>query len=585
MTSTPRLLVHERTSIAHLSRFLGAIDNDNAELHAKTLRNGQKVLYVSKKSQGTGLKAKLAAKTFQQRKRTAKALIEQILREHLPPAQHDAASRLLVGDLKQTLEKPLEALVARRGFEAIGLDLAGTKAGTAFSAAIDRRLPDDRLSPTALKWRRAMDGVTQACEGFSAAQNADRGVDELLDFARDVHQVARRVADFFELVAPPMFTKDEALRESAEVLSRAMNADHQKLEYWAKLFANESFVQQWPAAQRDAARELGKQLTALYELTSDRQGSYRAAVDLAGLAHNAPAEFRNHLRQFSPASTLANLPQGATLDEHGNLGGSQVIRVVPDFSRYPELLIQAREFTGRPIEGMLQTAKSASMKKSVTIDGIAVNKQAVADFYRMNVDIRQPRDAVFRSADLPSGAGPEHQQVRNSAVALAVHRFANEDVPTTLVLSSVFNQTTISPLFHCLTDAWQGSIPLKMITAMNATSFNGPLKLRKADGTEEEITPAGMGACKWTFSHVVSADGRLDYKISIDWPTYAVPQDKGQESLRLAPDTVIGIHWKADFIVDGDEAREGRLKLSIPDGIVASFSGQIEPGRVAHEQA
>ncbi|VTU28258.1 hypothetical protein H6CHR_02952 [Variovorax sp. PBL-H6] len=113
-----------------------------------------------------------------------------------------------------------------------------------------------------------------------------------------------------------------------------------------------------------------------------------------------------------------------------------------------------------------------------------------------------------------------------------------------------------------------------MITSTNAATFDGPLMLQKRDGTYEKISTKGMGACKWKLSHVISENGKTDYKISIDWQTYAVANDV-QDWLSLPENNVIGIHWKADFIVDGDEARKGVLKLSIPDGIETTFSGRL----------
>ena len=79
-----------------------------------------------------------------------------------------------------------------------------------------------------------------------------------------------------------------------------------------------------------------------------------------------------------------------------------------------------------------------------------------------------------------------------------------------------------------------------------------------------------MGACKWELSHENN-----NFKISIDWQTYAVANE-GQDWLPLAKNHVIGIHWKADFIIDGDAAREHRLELSIPNGITAEFSGRLD---------
>jgi hypothetical protein len=77
-----------------------------------------------------------------------------------------------------------------------------------------------------------------------------------------------------------------------------------------------------------------------------------------------------------------------------------------------------------------------------------------------------------------------------------------------------------------------------------------------------------LGAAKWKLSKQGA-----DFKISIDLQMYA--ESTSPKDLPLHENGVIGVRFKFDLIVDGDEAAKGKLDLSIPDGIEATFSGRL----------
>lgn len=480
--------------------------------------------------------------------------------------------------LSEQMELHQQAL-AEEYFKGVELDFENGKARTPFSAQ------NEKASPLAKGLRTAMKGIRNAAHmlsgpdqkklqkctqtfiennvqncPFDATYEYGQIVDFSLNFDRNTNKLLKEIFDG---------SQDDKKSKNA---TKALSDNFKKLKFCMDLFTNKEFIESCPEKKRTGIIELGEQLSTLHELLNRPEGFYTSVRALTGLAINSPADFRSYLNKFKSNFIYANLPDGAIVGENANLSGSQTLRTVPDFTKYPELTTQARSYAGSPIAEMLEREKTKSLiSGNAQIGPITVHKQAIPDFWRFNYEIPTEPGTVFRSDDMP--AGNDQQAQRNISVAYAVKAFAGGDANATTVLSSVLNQTTLGPLFHCLADPGGESVPFRMITSSNAKTFDGPLILQKSDGTSEKISAKGMGACKWKLSHV-SDNGSTDYKISIDWQTYAVAHEV-QDWLSLPENNVVGIHWKADFIVDGNEARGGVLKLSIPDGIQATFSGRL----------
>ncbi|VTU25904.1 hypothetical protein RA8CHR_03229 [Variovorax sp. RA8] len=603
MPPTHSLDVTTATTVHQLQDFLNSAKSERT-LHAKIGKDGSRVLYVSKSKGGTGFKQALFPKKFEQRKIAARQAILDItganstgqntalyawitsgvIRKELDEGNFvvDIAP-LIVGELKSRLSEQIELhqqALAEKYFKGIELDFGSGKARTPFSAQ------NEKTSPLAKGLQHAMVGIQDAAHQlsgsnrkelrdsttafikdnlpdcpFEAPYEYEQIVDFSLAFDRDINKLLNQI---FEKAPQD---------KTAQNVAMALADNFKKLKFSTDLFANKKFIESCPETKREGVIELGKKLGALHELLHQPEGFYTSLGALTGLAIKSPPDFRIYLDKFKTNFILANLPEGAIADENGNLSGSQTLRVVPDISKYPDLLSPTIGYAGSSISEMLEREKTISLKNGKKeIGPITVHKQAIADFWRFDYEIPTEPGTVFRSSDLP--VGTEQQDNRNMAVAYAVNAFAGGNPNATVVLSSVLTQTTLAPLFHCLADPEGKIVPFRMVTTSNSATFDEPLMLQKSDGTYEKISTKGMGACKWKLSHVISENGRIDYKISIDWQTYVVA-GKMQDWLSLPENHVLGIHWKADFIVDGDEARDGALKLSIPNAIEATFSGRV----------
>ncbi|WP_145435512.1 hypothetical protein [Lacipirellula limnantheis] len=66
-----------------------------------------------------------------------------------------------------------------------------------------------------------------------------------------------------------------------------------------------------------------------------------------------------------------------------------------------------------------------------------------------------------------------------------------------------------------------------------------------------------------------------DFKISVAWQSHAEAKQGREGERPLHKDGLIGITFNLDLLVDGTEAAKGNLKLSIPGGIQADFSGRL----------
>lgn len=593
------LHVTKATSLSELTTFLAGV-KDEKHLHAKIQKDGSRLLYVSK-GKGTGLKEALFPETFATRKMSARLAILQItkaIKEYdggdvmhasmknglmkRGAEEIDKSSPLVAGSLKTGLSTAIRTggkPLANKYFRSIELDLADGEVKTAFSTrnhfgldAIDQLAKSD---------------PEEISEKFSSfiAENFDRcpfdistAHEQIHHFCSNLHRSTDEAEQIFVELLQGKMTDDD-LKSRAARLSENMAADIKKLNFCAELFRSKEFSIHFTPGQRKLLDQLGGQLGELSERFEEPEGAYQSLSRILAVGINAPADLKFYLNDYRSGFTLANLPDGVTVDENGHLSGSQVIHQVPDYSRYSkELLVQARQYAGKSIEEMLQDVKEGSLQRGVDVVGdITIAKQASADFWRFNYEIPTAPDTVFKSSDLP--AGNDRQKERNLSVANAVHRFTDDNSNATFVLSSILNQTTISSLFHCVTDPWGGAVPFRIISTGNATTFGGPLKIQTADGGEEKISAQSMGASQWKLSHEVAADGGVDYKISIDWQTYGVANEEQQTWLSLPDNNVIGVHFSMDIIVDGEAARNGNLKLSIPDGVRATFSGRVNVQR------
>lgn len=256
-----------------------------------------------------------------------------------------------------------------------------------------------------------------------------------------------------------------------------------------------------------------------------------------------------------------NMPPGVTFDAKGNLTGSTTFDKVPT-----DCTGQFGGHKGMDIAAALQQVKSESLAKTDKLNDCAGQKitgQAVSDFWRLDFDIPQANGSRFKSSLDKS----EDQGTRNANATRAIRDFAGSDKATT-VLSSVLTQTTLTPIPGCIAKSDGTESKYKFHSAFSRVGRD--FTMRGADGKMTPVDPQFVGGAKWTLSKVGN-----DFKISVAWQSHCEAEQGREAELPLHKDGLIGIDFSLDFLVDGAEAAKGNLKLSMPGGVQAQFSGRL----------
>ncbi len=277
----------------------------------------------------------------------------------------------------------------------------------------------------------------------------------------------------------------------------------------------------------------------------------------------APLDNLPQVRQAKVAEhklkILASLPKGVQISDQGDLSGKATFAYVPsNFKKDPN---QA----GTPIESGFQKGcqEALAPDKLVQIGTHWLPSQANSDFFRLAVKVGSYDSLVNASTVLGEGE-------RNAQVADAVCAVAGDD-NTAKVLASVMTQLPLQALLLYLPDA-EGRCAehLRVLSALNTA--RRVMTLRGIDGMDTELEVKGMGGARW----VVSKESNGDLRLAVDWPVYLVAKEGHEDHLPLHANGAIKMHLSFDIVIDGAQAREGTVALSVPGGITAEFSGQVD---------
>jgi hypothetical protein len=283
------------------------------------------------------------------------------------------------------------------------------------------------------------------------------------------------------------------------------------------------------------------------------------------------------------------------------------------FTHHP---LDGYEYSGMPIDEAIQTlvGKALSPETTEFVAGVKVCFDFTKDAYRVIYNIPTndgpadpaPSDeqiaqraaqhvaaynAKITAEALAAGKKPPKEfmvgegqliaardEIRTENVAVALRDFVRDNGAepvknenAAFVLSSVMLQQIVTKLQSVVYDPTLPFTALALRTARNMDGQARPLTIKDSSGQTHPVVPTGIGGVLYN----LSKDGD-NFKIAFDYPTYAEAKYKKGHEFPLHQDGVIGIHFKAEIIVDGNEAREGRLKLTMPEGVQVEYSGRFK---------
>ena len=282
--------------------------------------------------------------------------------------------------------------------------------------------------------------------------------------------------------------------------------------------------------------------------------------------------YRQPISSAASAATASLLPEGIGFDENGIISGQ-----VKYATHAPNGL---EEFKGKDIASEIQINRSIllgdpakklsydsswKITKSKTERTMELVTGALDDFNRMNYEFI---DGEGRTEEIGNNRGAE--------VAEALHGLT-DNKNATLVLSSLLLQKTLSGMRTALANKG-GHMMIDYIQVAKGKDMS----IIGADGESVGLDDIKqMGSSVWK----VSKEGD-DFKISVTWKSYwrDKPESKNGR-LPIPENTVIAIDQQFDILVDGNEARKGNVKISMPNGLNCTFSGGFDPEALGSARA
>lgn len=178
------------------------------------------------------------------------------------------------------------------------------------------------------------------------------------------------------------------------------------------------------------------------------------------------------------------------------------------------------------------------------------------------------------------------ETLRNEQIARALKDFVQDDDKTstqnnaaTLVLSSLMTQhipDVMQQVCYLSYPQFTGypKVPFRALSRGTAKDNNGkarPLTMKNSSGEVEPVTVKGVGG---DAIFALSRDGE-NFKVTLNYPTYVEARPGRENEFPLHENGVVLIHLKTEILVNGDQARDGKLEIAMPNGIQAEYSGRL----------
>lgn len=324
---------------------------------------------------------------------------------------------------------------------------------------------------------------------------------------------------------------------------------------------------------------LGTRVGQVIDTRMERAHNMLVALDKAGMGGSEPVPTQvpvsplkgqvttlcANMTNFRQAQLESHFPAGIFIDPQGNLGGTTVQTHLPTDFGVPD------EWKGKPFVDFLKFGKEEKLKPENlgTFAGMTVPDNVSGDFFRMDFDIPLSNGAHFKSSEDPTD-GVTNPIQRSTNALHALRDFCGDD-ESTKVFSSLLAQTTLHPLARGGLTKPDGTMThLKIATAQNTVGEQFTLK--DVSGNLQNVDDiVGIGGAKWN----LSKEPNGDFKVSVDWQAYYMPDPNHPDELPLHDNGLIGVRYQIDFVVDHAKARNGELSFTMPNGVMATFSGGL----------
>ncbi|VTU28230.1 hypothetical protein H6CHR_02946 [Variovorax sp. PBL-H6] len=233
-------------------------------------------------------------------------------------------------------------------------------------------------------------------------------------------------------------------------------------------------------------------LPQLPQYRPSRRGAYSQLKNATTLTATEVEKIELRDAKLQPIRT--GLPAGVIMDDHGNLGGTHIIESVPT---YPNKPTELSPYQKRKYAEVVQDRVQVALEKSEELDGVRVVRQAINDFYRLDLVIHDGSNNLIAERDANDPGG----KIRNSQVAKALLDLTDDKI-TTFVLSCALTQGLVLTAPLAVSNSKGEGIPYKLIGTHN--SVKRELRVTESDGSEERVTDVRqVGGAKW----VLSRDG------------------------------------------------------------------------------
>jgi hypothetical protein len=285
---------------------------------------------------------------------------------------------------------------------------------------------------------------------------------------------------------------------------------------------------------------------------------------------------------------LKYLPAGASLDNHGNLSGKcQLAAFALNHLRFPASNIQ--DVIHQELSPFLDFEGVEKLRPQA-LDGVILVKLADDDFYRLNYQFQDADGSIKAQLPLPDVnqvneyleyhnyseniRETAEKKLRARQIGRALLDFVSDENATSeansstaLVLSSLLTQRVGELLAAAV---YGDSSPLKMASEGSTKWSNREVTIKDSHGQTVPVQAKQYGALVYTLSR----EGD-DFKLAIDFPTYAEARDGYKREIPLHENGVIGVHISTEIRVDGDAARNGVLSITLPNGVEVEYSGRF----------
>lgn len=391
--------------------------------------------------------------------------------------------------------------------------------------------------------------------------------------------------DFNEELLPPTRTVISSFHQvelrNVEVTGKSSKGDHGTVGIGSRRHQTKSVK----ATVTNSARKMAN-------IVSPRRRKSSSSDETQ--SHSPPASSRDTARRVAYRverkldRILKYLPTGAILDKHGNLSGKSLFTTFAlNHLRFPACTIE--DVIHQELGSFLNLGGVEELRPKA-LGGVLLVNLADADFHRLNYQFQDADGTIKPKLPLPDVnqvneyleyhnfseniRETAEKKLRSRQIGQALLDFVSDAnaAPeakdnTALVLSSLLTQR-VGELLTAV--VYGDKSPLKMASEGSTKWSKREVTIKDGLGQTIPVHAKQYGALVYTLSR----EGN-DFKVAIDFPTYAEPRDGYKREIPLHENGVVGVHISTEIFVSGDAARDGELSIRLPSGVQVEYSGRF----------